>query len=66
MSFDNIQAEISLLVKQMEEQPHDAHELQETLREKLNELRAFGMPLPEELVRVERKLDEMLSQNTDK
>jgi hypothetical protein len=34
------------------------------LREKLNEFRAFGLPLPEDLADLERALDMSLSQRT--
>ena len=45
MSFEDIKAEINLLLVEMENQPQDLHELQEKVHEKLRELRAFGMPL---------------------
>lgn len=54
--FEHLQAEISLLLTQMEEQPDDVPELYEKLREKLNEMRATGMPLPQDLVDLEAKL----------
>jgi len=45
MAFDDLKAELALLINQMENQPEDAHELYQQVREKLNEMRAFGMPL---------------------
>jgi hypothetical protein len=57
MAFDDLKAEIALLLTQMEDQPEDWHELYQQIREKLNEMRAFGMPLPDDLVRLERKLE---------
>jgi hypothetical protein len=41
----------------MENQPEDRHELYLQIREKLNEMRAFGMPLPSDLVRLEKELE---------
>jgi hypothetical protein len=41
----------------MENQPEDRHELYLQIRERLSELRAFGMPLPDDLVRLEKKLE---------
>ena len=38
-------------------QPEDAREIHEQLREKLNELRAVGMPLPADLVALEAQMD---------
>jgi hypothetical protein len=61
MAFENILAEINLLLTEMEEQPDDARELQLMLHEKLAELRATGMPLPADLVELERRLAEELA-----
>ena len=38
--------------------PHDVHELYQQIRQKLAELRAYGMPLPDDLVEFERDLEE--------
>lgn len=57
MALEELKAQISLLVAQMVDQPEDAHEIQERIREKLNELRAMGMPLPADLVNLEKQLD---------
>ena len=58
MAFEDIKAEISLLLQEMVNQPQDEHELLEQVREKLNELRAMGMPLPEDLIELEKRLEE--------
>ena len=50
MAYDDIKAKIIDLLEKMTNQPHDMHELEEMVRERLNELRAEGMPLPEDLV----------------
>jgi hypothetical protein len=57
MAFDDLKAELALLINQMENQPEDRHELYMQVREKLNEMRAFGMPLPDDLVQLERDLE---------
>ena len=57
MAFEDLKAELALLINQMENQPEDRHELYMQVREKLNEMRAFGMPLPEDLVRLEEELE---------
>jgi hypothetical protein len=46
----------------MENQPEDAHELYQRVREKLNEMRAFGMPLPSDLVELEKELEAQFAQ----
>ena len=60
MAFDRIKSEISMLLSDMENQPQDQWELHEMILEKLNELRAFGLPLPQDLVELEEKLSNEL------
>ncbi len=57
MALEEIPARISLLLQEMLNQPADEHEVQEQLREKLSELRALGLPLPDDLVELEKQLD---------
>ena len=57
MAFEDLKAELALLINQMENQPEDRHELYLQIRERLNEMRAYGMPLPEDLVRFEEELE---------
>ena len=56
-----IEAEISLLVKQMEDVPEDKFELQLQLLAKLNEMRAYGLPLPNDLIALEKALETELA-----
>lgn len=58
MAFDQIKLEISQLLSEMQNQPTDKHEIYLSLVEKLNQLKATGMPLPEDLVALERELEE--------
>lgn len=57
MAFDAIKAEIGLLLTRMQNEPEDAHELYLVVMEKLNEMRAFGLPLPDDLVNLEKQLE---------
>jgi hypothetical protein len=57
MAFEEIKAEIASLLIRMNAQPQDAQEMEILLREKLNEYRALGMPLPQDLVDLEAALD---------
>ena len=61
MSFENLKAAVALLLEQMANQPEDAHEIQETLREKLSEMRALGLPLPQDLIDLEARLERDLT-----
>lgn len=56
MAFDRLKTEISMLLTQMENQPQNLWELHEQILEKLNELRALNLPLPNDLVELEKKL----------
>ena len=49
-----------MLMDEIARNPADAHELQETLREKLKEMQALGLPLPEDLVGLEEYLEDDL------
>ena len=57
MAFDDVKAELGILITQMQTQPEDRHELYLQLMEKLNEIKAFGMPLPQDLVEMEKALE---------
>ena len=54
MALEELQAQISLLVSQINKQPEDVQELYEQLHLKLNELRGMGQPLPDDLVELEK------------
>src|SRR5262249_11702642 len=57
MAFDDLEAELALLINQMEIPPEDPPELYLRIYEKLNEFKALGLPLPDDLVRVEKELE---------
>jgi hypothetical protein len=57
MAFEAIKAEIGLLFTRMQNEPEDRHELYLQLMEKLNELKAYGMPVPDDLKRLETELE---------
>ena len=57
MAFEDQEAELGLLLTSMQDEPEDRHEIYQLIRQKLNELKAFGMPLPADLVQFERDLE---------
>jgi len=61
MSFEDLKVRIKVLLDEMVHMPEDLHEAQEALREELAELRASGMPLPDDLVRLEALLEKQLN-----
>ena len=46
MAFEDKEAELGLLLTRMQHEPDDVHELYQQIRLKLNEMKAYGMPLP--------------------
>ena len=56
MALEELQAQINLLVSQINNQPEDVHEIYELLHQKLNELRSTGQPLPQDLIDLEKKM----------
>jgi hypothetical protein len=58
MALEEFRIQIAMLLDSISNQPEDMHELQETLREKLYEMRALGMPLPADLVGLEDYLED--------
>ncbi len=58
MAFDDIQAELGLLINRLENQPEDRHEIYLLIHEKLNEIRAMGLPVPSDLAALEKALSD--------
>jgi hypothetical protein len=57
MAFENTKAEIGMLLGALQDAPEDRHELYLRIMQKLNELKAYGMPLPADLVELEHRLE---------
>jgi hypothetical protein len=57
MAFEALKIEIEMLLEQLAERPRDQHELSHQILEKLNAMKAFGMPLPDDLVDLEAALE---------
>ncbi len=58
MALESLKAEIGLILETFANPPHDRYELYMQLKEKLNEMRVFGMPPPADLVQLEEALDQ--------
>jgi hypothetical protein len=56
MALEELQAQINLLVSQINNQPEDVHEIYELLHQKLNEFRSTGQPLPKDLIDLEKRM----------
>lgn len=58
MAFEELKAAIAALLDEIAERPEDRHILQEQLREKISELEAMGLPVPEDIAQFEAQLSE--------
>ena len=56
MDRDEIEAAVSLLLDDMEGEWGDRHEIFLRIQQTLDQMRAMGMPLPDDLVRLEEEL----------
>ncbi len=57
MAFDDLLMRINMMFTEMENRPEDAHELLEQIHMELNQFKATGQPLPEDLVKLEQRLE---------
>jgi hypothetical protein len=60
MAFEEFRLQLAMLMDEIAKNPADAHELQETLREKLSEMQALGLPVPADLAGLEEYLEDDL------
>lgn len=63
MAFEELRVQIAMLMDEIAGEPTDPHVLQERLREKMEELRALGLPLPDDLLELERSLEDALEED---
>jgi hypothetical protein len=56
--FESLKASINLIMDEIAERPADRHVLQEALREKIAEMRTLGLPVPEDIQRLEEALED--------
>lgn len=62
MALEQFRVQIAMIMDEIAKKPKDEHELQEALREKLSEMKAMGLPLPDDLVDLETYLEDDLEQ----
>jgi len=60
MAFEDLEAEIGLLLGRVNDAFEDKAEIYERLREMLNEMRAMGMRVPDDLKTLEAQLHDEL------
>lgn len=64
MAFEMLKAQVYSILDEIVARPSDRHILQEKLRETLSELRTQGLPLPEDLQRLEKELQDEAADET--
>lgn len=66
MDEQELEAALSLLMEKLEGEVGDLREIYMHLTQVLNGMRAFGMPLPDDLVRLEKELAEEIEAESKK
>ncbi len=61
MAFEDLKVRLLMLLDEATHQPEDLHELQEELREEIAGFRAQGLPVPEDIIRLEKRLEAALN-----
>ena len=57
MGIGDVLTEIESFISEMGNRPEDKHALWLELRNRLNQIRAMGMPVPDDLARLEAELE---------
>jgi hypothetical protein len=63
MAFEEFRIQLAMLMDEIARNPSDAHQLQESLREKIAEMRGLGLPVPDDLVGLEEYLEDDLERS---
>ena len=57
MDREELEAELSILLTELEGEPEDAHEIYLRLKQLIGNMKAFGLAVPQDLERLEREMD---------
>ncbi len=57
MERQELEAELSILLTELEGEPGDAHEIYLRLKQLIGNMKAFGLAVPQDLERLEREMD---------
>lgn len=66
MAFDDLKAEIMVVLEALHGPTPDAHEVYERVRQSLDTMKAEGLPLPEDLVHLEEELEKSFAEQKRK
>ena len=62
MPFEALKIRLLMILDEATHQPEDLHELQEELREEIAGLKAQGLPVPDDIAKLEDRLEAALNQ----
>lgn len=66
MAFDDLKAEIMVVLEALQGPTPDAHEVYERVRQSLDTMKAEGLPLPQDLVHLEEQLERTFAEQQRK
>jgi len=61
MAFEDWKVRLRMVLETATHQPEDWHELQESLREEVANLRGQGLPVPTDILELEQALEDRLN-----
>ncbi len=61
MAFEALKIRLLMMLDEATHQPEDLHELQEELREEIAGFKAQGLPVPEDIIQLEARLETTLN-----
>ena len=64
MAFENLKIQIAMLLEGSHDRPEDMHEAYQKVMQEIGEMRSFGLPIPADLLELERSLEEKFAEDT--
>lgn len=61
MAFEALKIRLLMMLDEATHQPEDLHQLQEELREEIAGFRAQGLPVPDDIAKLEKRLEAALN-----
>ncbi len=61
MALEALKIRLLMMLDEATHQPEDLHELQEELREKIADFTAQGLPVPDDIAKLEARLEAALN-----
>ena len=62
MDLEDLEAELSIILDEMEGPQGDYHEIYLRVRQMIQQMESLGMPPPDDLVKLEQRLDALMKE----